>query len=262
MPPHNPGSSPGNAELRKQERDPTHAVADAALRGVVPAEDLDDRMARTGARPAAVEVPPAPPQRAPHIGALRTAAVPAARRLAAQGSAGRPAPVLLFVPGGAWVHGSRMLQGYALMAHLAEKGWVCLSIDYRVAPHHRWPHTSPMSRPRSPGPAPMSTISAVTAISSRSPACSAGGHLAALAGLTPNDPEMQGDLPEGSDTTVDAVVGIYGRYDWEDRSTAERARFVDFLERVVVKRKIVRHPDIFRNASPIAQVTRMRRRSW
>ena len=32
-----------------------------------------------------------------------------------------------------------MLQGYALMSHLAEMGWVCLSIDYRVAPHHRWP---------------------------------------------------------------------------------------------------------------------------
>ena len=67
--------------------------------------------------------------------------------------------------------------------------------------------------------------------------CSAGGHLAALAGLTAGDPEFQAHLPEGSDTSVDAVVGIYGRYDWEDRSTAERARFVDFLERVVVNKQ-------------------------
>ena len=65
---------------------------------------------------------------------------------------------------------------------------------------------------------------------------------------------MQGDLPEGSDTSVDAVVGIYGRYDWEDRSTVERVRFVDFLERVVVRRKIAKHPDVFRKASPIARV--------
>ncbi len=65
---------------------------------------------------------------------------------------------------------------------------------------------------------------------------------------------MQVNLPEGSDTTVDAVVGIYGRYDWEDRSTLERERFVDFLERVVVKKKLARHPDIFRKASPIARV--------
>jgi len=52
------------------------------------------------------------------------------------------------------------------------------------------------------------------------------------------------------------VVGIYGRYDWEDRSTPERVRFVDFLERVVVKRRIARHPEVFRDASPIARVHR------
>ena len=57
---------------------------------------------------------------------------------------------------------------------------------------------------------------------------SAGGHLAALAGLTAGDPEFDAHLPEGSDTSVDAVVGIYGRYDWEDRSTKEREEFVDF----------------------------------
>ena len=78
--------------------------------------------------------------------------------------------------------------------------------------------------------------------------------MAALAGLTANDPEMQCELPEGSDTSVDAVVGIYGRYDWEDKSTVERVRFVDFLERIVVRRSITKHPDIFRKASPIARV--------
>ncbi|MGH9061130.1 MAG: alpha/beta hydrolase family protein, partial [Acidimicrobiales bacterium] len=71
---------------------------------------------------------------------------------------------------------------------------------------------------------------------------------------TESDPEFAAGLPAGSDTSVDAVVGIYGRYDWEDRSTPERVRFVDFLERVVVNRRIDRHPDVFRKASPIAQV--------
>ena len=162
--------------------------------------------------------------------------------------------VLLFVPGGAWVHGSRMLQGYALMSHLAEMGWVCLSIDYRVAPHHRWPaHLTDVKTAIAWARANVDKFGGdrnFVAVAG----CSAGGHLSALAGLTANDPEMQSDLPNGSDTSVDAVVGIYGRYDWEDRSTAERARFVDFLERVVVGRKIAKHPDIYRKASPIARV--------
>jgi acetyl esterase/lipase len=55
---------------------------------------------------------------------------------------------------------------------------------------------------------------------------------------------------------VDAVVGIYGRYCWEDRSTPERERFVQFLERIVVQRSIARHPEVFRDASPIARVHR------
>jgi len=165
-----------------------------------------------------------------------------------------PAPVLVFVPGGAWVHGSRLLQGYALMSHLAAKGWVCLSIDYRVAPHHRWPnHINDVKAAIAWARANVDRFGGdrdFVAVAG----CSAGGHLAALAGLTADDPDYQQHLPEGSDTSVDAVVGIYGRYDWEDRSTAERERFVDFLERVVVNKRQNRHGEVFRKASPIAQV--------
>src|SRR6202007_1315497 len=68
------------------------------------------------------------------------------------------------------------------------------------------------------------------------------------------DPQLAAKLPEGADCSVNAVVGIYGRYDWEDRSTPERDRFVDFLERVVVKNRLSRHPEMFRKASPLAGV--------
>jgi acetyl esterase/lipase len=166
----------------------------------------------------------------------------------------RPAPVLIFVPGGAWVHGGRQLQGYALMSRLAEMGWICLSVQYRVSPHHRWPsHITDVKTAIAWARANVDKFGGdrnFIAVAG----CSAGGHLSALAGLTANDPEMQTELPPGSDTSVDAVVGIYGRYDWEDRSTVERDRFVDFLERVVVKRRIDRHPKVFRDASPIARI--------
>jgi len=246
--------SPGNAEVRKLERDATNAVADAALRGVVRAEDLEIQW------PAPEGAPPLWKLRQHRRNVYRTSVrygsnpaqlldVWRRKDLPAQ-----PAPVLIFVPGGAWIHGSRMLQGYALMSHLAELGWVCLSIDYRVAPHHPWPaHITDVKTAIAWARANVDKFGGdrnFVAVAGSS----AGGHLAALAGLTINDDEMQAELPDGSDTSVDAVVGIYGRYDWEDRSTAERDRFVDFLERVVVKHRISRHPEIFRKASPIARV--------
>src|SRR5262249_23119478 len=168
----------------------------------------------------------------------------------------QPAPVLIFVPGGAWVHGRSVLQGSALMSLLAEQGWVCLAIDYRVAPHHRWPrHITDVKTAISVARASVDKFGGdrnFVAVAG----CSAGGHLSALAGLTPADPRLAAKLPEGANSSVDAVVGIYGRYDWEDRSTPERDRFVNFLERVVIRRSIARHPEVFRDASPIARVHR------
>ena len=246
--------TPGIADVKRRERDQTHAVSDAALRGFVPDEDLDITWPAPEKRPplwemrkhrrnvyrSSVQYGPLPTQL---LDVWRPKELPT-----------EPAPVLIFVPGGAWVHGSRMLQGYAMMAHLASMGWICLSIDYRVAPHHRWPsHLTDVKTAIAWARANVDKFGGdrnfVTISGS-----SAGGHLAALAGLTGNDPELQAELPEGSDTTVDAVVGLYGRYDWEDRSTVERARFMEFLEKVVVNRKASRHPEIFRKASPIARV--------
>lgn len=248
--------APGNGAVRKAERDRTVTVAKDGLRAVVPAAEL------AGDWPGPQQLPPLwntmEYRRHVHRTSVRYGDHPMQLldvwRPAELPS--EPAPVLLFVPGGAWVHGSRLLQGYAMLSHLAQQGWVCLSIDYRVAPHHRWPrHISDVKAAIAWARANVDKFGGdrnFVAIAG----ASAGGHLAALAGLTPNDPELQGELPADADTSVDAVVGIYGRYDWEDRSTVERDRFVDFLERVVVGRKIARHPEIFRQASPIARVHR------
>ncbi|MGB8388269.1 alpha/beta hydrolase fold domain-containing protein [Mycobacterium sp.] len=247
---------PGINDARRRDRESTRDVSVAALRGVVSAADLDLEW------PAAARTPPIWDallrrrylhRRAVHYGDSPAQVLDVWRR---QDLPTQPAPVLIFVPGGAWVHGRSMLQGSALMSRLAEQGWVCLAIDYRVAPNHRWPrHIIDVKTAIAWARANVDKFGGdrnFVAVAG----CSAGGHLSALAGLTPDDPAHQAKLPEGSDSSVDAVVGIYGRYDWEDRSTPERDRFVDFLERVVVKRRIDRHPEVFRDASPIARVHR------
>jgi acetyl esterase/lipase len=231
-------------------------VAVAALRGVVSPADLDLEW------PTAERTPPIWEamrqrrhlyRRGVHYGDSPAQVLDVWRR---KDLPAHPAPVLIFVPGGAWVHGKSRGQGSALMSRLAEQGWVCLAIDYRVAPHHRWPrHITDVKTAIAWARANVDRFGGdrnFVAVAG----CSAGGHLAALAGLTPDDPALAEHLPDGADSSVDAVVGIYGRYDWEDRSTLERQRFVDFLERVVVRRSIDRHPELFRDASPIARVHR------
>ncbi|WP_024442686.1 MULTISPECIES: alpha/beta hydrolase [unclassified Mycobacterium] len=248
--------APGSAAVRKQEREQTHVVSDAALRGVVSAADLDIDW------PEPEQAPPVAKalqhRRNIYRSGVQYGSDPAqvldvwrSRELP-----DGPAPVLIYVPGGAWVHGSRLLQGYALLSHLAEQGWVCLSIDYRVAPHNRWPsHIVDVKTAIAWARANVDKFGGDRSFVAVAGA-SAGGHLAALAGLTGSavDFEFADQLPAGGDTSVDAVVGIYGRYDWEDRSTRERVAFVDFLERVVVGRSMRRHGDIYRQASPIARV--------
>jgi acetyl esterase/lipase len=156
------------------------------------------------------------------------------------GSTDRRAPVLVFVPGGGWIHGRRAFQGYALLSNLVERGWVCLSVDYRVAPNHPWPqHLDDVTR------AVEWTVENIASYGGDSDflaiaGCSAGGHIASLVAMSSPD--------------IDVAVGIYGRYDWEDRSTRERERFIHFLEGVVVGVPESEAPQVYHAASPIAQI--------
>ncbi len=71
---------------------------------------------------------------------------------------------------------------------------------------------------------------------------SAGGHLCALAALTPDDPQYQPGF-EDADTSVVAAVPIYGRYDWFTTQGPGRREFVAILlQRFVVKKRFDEAP--------------------
>src|SRR5262249_31206749 len=53
--------------------------------------------------------------------------------------ASKKAPTLVYVHGGGWVIGQRRYQGLPLMQHLAARGWVCFSVDYRLSPRATFP---------------------------------------------------------------------------------------------------------------------------
>ena len=166
------------------------------------------------------------------------------------------APVLLQVHGGAWTLGDKEHQGQPLMRHLAAKGWVCVAINYRLAPRDPWPaHIIDVKRAIAWVKENISEYGgdpAYLAITGGS----AGGHLAALAALTGNDPAWQPGFEE-ADTTVQAAVPFYGVYDFAG-STGLRsaARMRDrFLAPKVLKRRWSQDPETFEAASPILRIT-------
>ncbi|MBB2988802.1 acetyl esterase/lipase [Mycolicibacterium iranicum] len=159
------------------------------------------------------------------------------------------APVLLQVPGGAWAIGMRRPQAYPLLSHLADHGWICVSIDYRVSPRHTWPdHIVDVKRALAwikENIAEYGGDPDFVAISGGS----AGGHLSSLVALTPDDPQFQPGF-EDADTSVVAAVPIYGRYDWVSAKGNGRKEFIGFLQKFVVKKPISQNRQTYVDASP------------
>ena len=163
-------------------------------------------------------------------------------------------PTLLQIHGGAWILGSKNEQGVPLMVHLASRGWVCVSADYRLSPRATFPdHVVDLKRAlrwirergREYGVDPDFVV--VTG-------GSAGGHLAALVALTPNEPEYQPGF-ESVDTSVQACVAFYGVYDFTDRHHVwPHDGLLRLLERRVLKVRFEDAPEAFERASPLARI--------
>jgi acetyl esterase/lipase len=196
-----------------------------------------------------------------HPAVVRTADIPYtddrdSRRLRldvyAPREAGRGRPMLLQIHGGGWVFGKKDEQGLPLMAHLAARGWVCVAPNYPLSPTASWPeHLVALKRAlawtrehaEDYGGDP--SFVAVTG-------GSAGGHLAAMMGLTANEPRYQPGF-ESVDTSVQACVPFYGAYDLANvlDTRAGKQRLDYFLARTGLGS---RDPAVARDATPLLHV--------
>lgn len=167
------------------------------------------------------------------------------------------APVLLWIHGGGWVIGHKAQQALPMINHLAARGWVCVSANYRLSPRATFPdHLIDVKKALAWVRAHVTEYGGNREFVMISGG-SAGGHLASLAALTANDPEYQPGF-EDADTAVQACVPFYGVYDFtnrfESRSAFEGYGYRRFLERQVMKVSMADDPEAWRKASPIDRV--------
>ncbi|GAA4587420.1 alpha/beta hydrolase [Planotetraspora phitsanulokensis] len=120
-------------------------------------------------------------------------------------------PVLIHLHGGGFYSGRKNSQSLPLIHRLARRGWVCISANYRLRPSAHFPdHLVDLKKviawAREHAHEYGADPSAIFVSGS-----SAGGHLASIAALTPNDPAFQPGF-EDADTSVTAVVSLNGWY--------------------------------------------------
>lgn len=164
------------------------------------------------------------------------------------------APVLIQIHGGGWMIGHKQQQGLLLMNMMAELGWVCVSINYRLAPKHPWPAQIVDVKKA------IAWVRANIARYGGDPdyivltGGSAGGHLSSLAALT-SAPEYQPGF-EDADTSVAGCVPFYGVYDLAGITGSPGALMMrdEFLGPMVFKKNPKKEIEPFVEASPLSHV--------
>jgi len=159
------------------------------------------------------------------------------------------APVLLQVHGGAWMTGDKVGQAEPMLGYFAERGWVCVTVNYRLAPADRWPamvvdvkRAIAWTREHIAGHGGDPGFIAITG-------GSAGGHLAALAAVSANDPDYQPGFAE-VDTSLAAAVPLYGVHDF----THDRQGLWPLLEGKIIGTSYAADAQTWRQASPALRI--------
>ena len=172
------------------------------------------------------------------------------------GGAVSGAPVMVYVHGGAWVIGDKREQGKPMLYELVARGWVCVTINYRLSPKATWPdHIVDCKRAIAWVREHIAEYGGDPSFIAMSGG-SAGGQLCALAALTAGDPAWQPGF-ESADTSIDACVPMYGVMDMTGESPGSGdygPGLRKLLERRVMKAALAEQPELFTRASPTVRV--------
>jgi acetyl esterase/lipase len=160
----------------------------------------------------------------------------------------RAAPALIYLHPGSWMRGRPGRQALPLLYRLAATGWVVLDIRYPLSPVATFPeHLIGVKRAIAWAKDEGSSLGidpARVAIAG----ASSGAHLAALAALTWDHPDLQPGF-EKSDTSLIACAPHYGIYDLLVRNPTRYDW--PFVARHVMKAQPLEAPELYRLGSPL-----------
>ncbi|MEV6757535.1 alpha/beta hydrolase [Streptomyces sp. NPDC051214] len=119
-------------------------------------------------------------------------------------------PILIHFHGGHYDQGRKNTQALPLLHRLAGQGWICVSANYRLRPAFSHPdHLIDAKKVIAWAREHAKEYGADPRAAVFVSGSSAGGHMAALAALTPNDPSYQPGFEE-ADTSVTAAIALNG----------------------------------------------------
>ncbi len=164
------------------------------------------------------------------------------------------APVLFQIHGGAWVIGHKAQQARPLLHYMAARGFVCVSVNYRLSPRAKWPeHLIDVKQA-------LAWVRENIAAHGGDPRFvvatggSAGGYLTAMLALTQNEPRFQPGFAH-IDTSLQGAIPFYAPFDLLDRARTQRHMGLRMLaELAVIGKSKRRAPELFRDASPVSHV--------
>lgn len=158
-------------------------------------------------------------------------------------------PAIVYVHGGGWITGSRR-QSRFMCAELASRGFPVFAISYRFAP---FTGMKDIVSDCKAGLAWVRARQGEYGADERTLVMggSAGGHLAAMLALTPNEKRFQPGFEE-ADTSVNGAVIFYGVTELSSVYTTHKDLLFGWFLQVVVRSSYAKNPDLWRELEPVS----------
>jgi acetyl esterase/lipase len=161
-----------------------------------------------------------------------------------------PHPAIVFVHGGGWQAGDKA--NWAEEAQdFAEKGYVAISVNYRLAPEHPFPAAVEDTKAAVRWLRAHATELDVDPSRIGAMGGSAGGHLVAMLGVTDGSEGLEGESGDLSlSSRVQAVVDYYGPTDLSQAASLRDPAIVAFIGGTCAEK-----PNLCQQASPVTYVS-------